>query len=80
MHQLRGGEGGELGPVDVVVLDPLLAQTDHLEPDVLSLSITVQPQSQILRLASQLLPNSNIEDISGKQVLDWTLPASARLS
>ena len=60
MHQLRGSESGELGPVDVVVLDPLLAEADHLEPDVLSLSITVQPQTEVLGLAGQLLATNNV--------------------
>ena len=58
LHQLGGRQGGELRPVDVVVLDPLLTQADHLEADVLSLSITVKPQTQVLRLLGQLLPRS----------------------
>ena len=64
LHQLRSSKSRELCPVDIVVLDPLLAQTDHLEANVLSLSITVQPQSKILSLAGQLLTIRSIFTVS----------------
>ena len=64
LHQLGSRQGGELCPVDVVVLDPLLAQTDHLEPDILSFSITVQPQTEIFSLLGQLLREKSIINVS----------------
>ena len=58
IYELRSSESRELGSVDIVVRDPLLTQTDHLKANVLSFSVTIQPESEVLCLLGQLLHNS----------------------
>ena len=42
--ELLARQGGELGPIDVVVLNPLLTNGDHLESDVFPFQIAIQPK------------------------------------
>ena len=42
-------------PVDIVIADKLVAEWDDLKADVLALSVTIQPQGQVVGLSGQLL-------------------------